>query len=166
MPVSVVNCLAASLAASASICARFFLAEFEISTAVTLLSIILAITGVLIMVGNSLGPGEMTGNLAAFSMPITFAVLIIIVRKYPKVDMVPAQFTAGVFAALIGYLVAGKLSISSHDLFLGFLATKYPNWFWIYNDYHWISNYSCCCGWYFDAYRSSFWTTLGLDFYK
>ena len=29
---------------------------------------------------------------------------------------------AGVFAALIGYLVAGEISISSHDLFLGFLA--------------------------------------------
>ena len=55
-------------------------------------------------------------------MPISFAVLIIIVRKYPKVDMVPSQFIAGVFAALIGYLIAGKLSISSHDLFLGFLA--------------------------------------------
>ncbi len=55
-------------------------------------------------------------------MPISFAVLIVIVRKYPKVDMVPSQFIAGVFAALIGYLVAGKLSISSHDLFLGFLA--------------------------------------------
>jgi drug/metabolite transporter (DMT)-like permease len=36
--------------------------------------------------------------------------------------MVPSQFIAGVFAALIGYLVAGNLSISSHDLFLGFLA--------------------------------------------
>ena len=36
--------------------------------------------------------------------------------------MVPAQFIAGIFAALIGYLVAGKLSISYHDLFLGFIA--------------------------------------------
>jgi len=55
-------------------------------------------------------------------MPISFAVLIVIISKYPKVDMVPSQFIAGVFAALIGYLVAGKISISSHDLFLGFLA--------------------------------------------
>ena len=59
-------------------------------------TIILAIIGVLIMVGNSLSPGEMSGNLAAFSMPITFAVLIIIVRKYPTIDMVPAQFIAGI----------------------------------------------------------------------
>ena len=63
----------------------FFLKE-KISV-VTLTSIILAIAGVLLMVGNSLTPGEFSGNLAAFSMPITFAVLIIIVRKFPTVDM-------------------------------------------------------------------------------
>jgi len=98
----------------------FFLKE-KISS-VTLLSIVLAITGVLIMVGNSLGPGEMTGNLAAFSMPITFAVLIIIVRKFPSVDMVPAQFVAGICCCLIGYALSNKLMISYHDIFLGFLA--------------------------------------------
>ncbi len=53
---------------------------------------------------------------------LSFAVLVIIVRKFPKTDMVPAQVTAGIVAALIGYLVAGKLSISPHDLFLGFIA--------------------------------------------
>jgi len=68
----------------------------ETISSITLASIILAITGVLLMVGNSLSPGEMSGNLAAFTMPITFAVLIIIVRKFPTVDMVPAQFIAGV----------------------------------------------------------------------
>ena len=98
----------------------FFLKE-KISS-ITLLSIVLAITGVLIMVGNSLGPGEMTGNLAAFSMPITFAVLIMIVRKFPSVDMVPAQFVAGICCCLIGYALSNKLMISYHDIFLGFLA--------------------------------------------
>ena len=89
---------------------------------ITLASIILAITGVLLMVGNSLSPGEMSGNLAAFSMPITFAVLIMIVRKFPKVDMVPAQFIAGISSCLIGFLLSEKLMISSHDIFLGFTA--------------------------------------------
>ena len=98
----------------------FFLKE-KISS-VTLVSIILAITGVLIMVGNSLTPGELSGNLAAFSMPITFAVLIIIVRKYPSVDMVPAQFVAGICCCLIGYFLSSKITISHHDIFLGFLA--------------------------------------------
>ena len=98
----------------------FFLKE-KIS-ALTLASIILAMSGVFLMVGNSLTPGELSGNLAAFSMPITFAVLIIIVRKFPNVDMVPAQLVAGVCSCIIGYLLSTKIMISSHDIFLGFLA--------------------------------------------
>ena len=98
----------------------FFLKEKI--TALTLTSIILAMSGVLLMVGNSLTPGELSGNLAAFSMPITFAVLIIIVRKFPKVDMVPAQFIAGISSCIIGYVLSTKIMISNHDIFLGFLA--------------------------------------------
>ena len=98
----------------------FFLKE-KIS-AVTLASIILAVTGVLVMVGNSLTPGELSGNLAAFTMPITFAILIMIVRKYPTVDMVPAQFVAGVSSCIIGFFLSTKLMISPNDIFLGFLA--------------------------------------------
>jgi len=92
---------------------------------VTLISIIVGMSGVLLIIGSSLSTqssSQFFGNIVAFIMPISFAVLIVTVRKYPKVDMVPSQFIAGVFAALIGYLVAGKLPISSHDLFLGFLA--------------------------------------------
>ena len=98
----------------------FFLKE-KISVT-TLISIFLAITGVLLMVGNSLSPGELSGNLAAFSMPIVFAILIIIIRKYPTVDMVPAQFVAGVSSCLVGFLLSTKLMISPNDIFLGFLA--------------------------------------------
>ena len=98
----------------------FFLKE-KIS-AITLTSIILAISGVFLMVGNSLSPGEMSGNLAAFTMPITFAVLIMIVRKFPHVDMVPAQFIAGLSSCVIGFLLSDKIMISSHDIFLGFIA--------------------------------------------
>ena len=89
---------------------------------ITLLSIILAMIGVLLMVGNSLSPGELSGNLAAFIMPITFAILIMIVRKYPSVDMVPAQFVAGLSSCLIGFFLSTKIMISPHDIFLGFLA--------------------------------------------
>jgi DME family drug/metabolite transporter len=98
----------------------FFLKE-KIST-ITLASIILAISGILLMVGSSLSPGQMMGNAAAFLMPISFAVLILVVRKYPNVDMVPTQFIAGIFALIIGYLMSGKIMISGHDIFLGFLA--------------------------------------------
>ena len=89
---------------------------------VTLISIFLAIGGVILMIGSSLSPGQMTGNLAAFIMPISFAILILIIRKYPHVDMIPLQLIAGIVAMIVGYFIAGKINISYHDIFLGFLA--------------------------------------------
>jgi len=92
---------------------------------ITFIAIILGMSGVLLIVGSSLSiqtSEQFIGNMVAFIMPISFAILVIIVRKYPNVDMVPAQFIAGVFAAIIGYVIAGKLSISLHDLFLASLA--------------------------------------------
>jgi len=92
---------------------------------ITFISIILGMSGVLIILGNSLSiqtSEQFLGNIVAFIMPISFAVLVVIIRKYPNVDMVPAQFTAGVAAGIIGFLVAGQLSISIHDLFLALMA--------------------------------------------
>ena len=88
----------------------------------TLVSIILAFSGIILMVGNSLSPGQMTGNIAAFIMPISFATLILIVRKNPGIDMVPMQLIAGIGATLIGFLLSQKILISTHDIFLGFVA--------------------------------------------
>ena len=99
----------------------FFFLKEKINL-ITLISLILAMSGVLLMVGNSLSPGELSGNLAAFTMPITFAVLIMIVRKFPSVDMVPAQFVAGISSCLIGLSLSPTIMISPHDIFLGFLA--------------------------------------------
>ena len=92
---------------------------------ITFIAIVLGMSGVLLILGSSLSiqtSAQFIGNIVAFIMPISFAVLVIIIRKYPKVDMVPAQFTAGVAAAIIGFLIAGQLSMSIHDLFLALLA--------------------------------------------
>ena len=88
----------------------------------TLVSIGLAISGIVLMIGTSLSPGQMSGNIAAFIMPISFAILILIIRKYPNVDMVPLQLVAGIIAMTIGYMIAGKIIISYYDIYLGFLA--------------------------------------------
>jgi len=88
----------------------------------TLSSIVLAFAGIILMVGSSLSPGQMQGNIIAFIMPISFAVLILTVRKYPDVDMVPLQLVAGIGAMIIGYLLSPKILISYHDIFLGFIA--------------------------------------------
>ena len=98
----------------------FFLKE-KISK-ITLASIIIAFAGIILMVGNSLSPGQLSGNLVAFIMPISFAFLILIVRKYPEIDMVPLQLTAGAVAMIIGFMLSPEIIISKHDIFLGFLA--------------------------------------------
>jgi len=88
----------------------------------TLASIFLAFFGIFLMLGSSLTPGQMIGNIAAFVMPISFAVLILTVRKYPSIDMIPLQLIAGIGAIIIGYLFSTTIIISSHDIFLGFIA--------------------------------------------
>ena len=92
---------------------------------ITLIAIILGMRGVLLILGSSLSiqsSDQFIGNIVAFIMPISFAILIIIIRKYPTVDMVPAQFIAGVSAAVIGFFIAGNIAISLHDILLAMLA--------------------------------------------
>ena len=92
---------------------------------VTLIAIILGMSGVFLILGSSLSiqsNNQFIGNIVAFIMPVSFAILVIIIRKFPTVDMVPAQFIAGVSAAVIGFFIAGNIAISLHDILLAMLA--------------------------------------------
>ena len=84
-------------------------------------AIVLAMIGVTLMIGDSLGTGSLKGNLAALTIPINFSVLVLIIRKYPKVDMIPAIFYAGIFSCLYGLFLLEALSISTKDIWLSFL---------------------------------------------
>ena len=84
-------------------------------------AIVLAMIGVTLMIGDSLGTGSLKGNLAALTIPINFSVLVLIIRKYPKVDMIPAIFYAGIFSCLYGLFLLEGLSISTKDIWLSFL---------------------------------------------
>ena len=88
----------------------------------TIASVVLAFSGIFLMLGGSLNSGQMIGNIAAFIMPISFAVLILTVRKYPNVDMIPLQLIAGIGAIILGYLFSSQIIVSSYDIFLGFIA--------------------------------------------
>ena len=84
-------------------------------------AIILAVSGVVLMIGDSVSAGSLIGNLAALLIPINFSILIIIIRKNPHVDMVPAIFYSGILSAIYGFILADDLIISYHDLGLSFL---------------------------------------------
>ena len=84
-------------------------------------SIILAMVGILIMVGDSFLSGFLFGNLIALVIPVNFSLLVMIIRKYPKLDMVPAIFYSGIFSIIYGLILAETLSFTSHDIFMGFI---------------------------------------------
>lgn len=85
------------------------------------ISIVLAMSGILIMVGDSISSGSLIGNLAALAIPINFSILVMIIRKNKNLDMVPAIFYSGVFSVVYGLVMSESLSFSNHDMFLGFL---------------------------------------------
>ena len=85
------------------------------------LSIFLAMSGIIIMVGDSVSSGSLFGNLVALAIPINFAVLVMIIRKYKNLDMVPAIFYSGIFSCLYGLILSESFSFTFHDIFMGFL---------------------------------------------
>ena len=85
------------------------------------LSIFLAMSGILVMVGDSVSSGSLFGNLVALAIPINFAVLVIIIRKYKNLDMVPAIFYSGIFSCLYGIILSESFSFTFNDIFMGFL---------------------------------------------
>ena len=85
------------------------------------LSIFLAMSGIFIMVGDSVSSGSLFGNLVALAIPINFAILVMIIRKYKNLDMVPAIFYSGIFSCLYGLILSNSFSFTFHDILMGFL---------------------------------------------
>ncbi len=86
-----------------------------------LIAITLAFAGMLVMVGDSIYQGTLFGNIVAFAIPINFTILVMIIRKFPDLDMVPAIFYSGIFSGIYGLVLASNLTFSSHDILMGFL---------------------------------------------
>ena len=84
------------------------------------ISILLAMSGILIMVGDSLLDGSLFGNIVALAIPINFSILVMIIRKNKNLDMVPAIFYSGLFSILYGLILSESFVFSSHDILMGF----------------------------------------------
>ena len=84
-------------------------------------SIFLAMSGIFIMVGDSISTGSLFGNLVALVIPINFAIYVMIIRKNSNLDMVPAMLYSGIFSLIYGAILSNSFEFTSHDLFMGFL---------------------------------------------
>ena len=100
--------------------ARFFLKE-RLNN-LTLITMVLAAIGVVVMVVDSFGMGSVYGNIMAIITAIGFALFAIMVRAYRHIDMLPSLLVAGLFVIVVSIVASfDDLSISWTDMLLCFL---------------------------------------------
>ena len=87
---------------------------------ISFFSILLAMSGITVMVGDSLATGSFFGNIVALAIPINFSILVMIIRKNKNLDMVPAIFYSGIFSIIYGLVLSESLNFTSHDILMGF----------------------------------------------
>mgnify|MGYP001252913180 FL=1 len=87
---------------------------------ISFLSILLAMGGITIMVGDSLSTGSFFGNIVALAIPINFSILVMIIRKNKNLDMVPAIFYSGIFSIIYGLILSESLVFTDRDILMGF----------------------------------------------
>ena len=78
-------------------------------------------SGIIIMVGESISTGSLLGNIIALAIPINFSILVMIIRKNKNLDMIPAIFYSGIFSIIYGLLLSESFTFSNHDIKMGFL---------------------------------------------
>jgi drug/metabolite transporter (DMT)-like permease len=93
----------------------------------TFFSIILAMTGISVMIGGSLDTGSLFGNLIALFIPINFAFLILLIRKFSKFDLVPALFYGGIIIIIVAFFMSDTILVSKHNLLVGFLLGTFQH---------------------------------------
>ncbi len=87
---------------------------------ISFISILFAMVGITIMVGDSLSTSSFFGNVIALAIPINFSILVMIIRKNKNLDMVPAIFYSGIFSIIYGLILSESLIFTSHDILMGF----------------------------------------------
>ena len=85
------------------------------------LSIVLAMSGITIMIGDSISSGTLFGNLVALTIPISFSILVMIIRKHSNLDLVPAIWYASLFSLIYAIIMVESFNFTTHDIFMGFL---------------------------------------------
>ena len=77
-------------------------------------------SGIGVMIGDSIFTGTLFGNLVALIIPISFSTLIMIIRKNPNLDMVPAIWYASIFSIIYGAAMSHSFNFSNNDILMGF----------------------------------------------
>lgn len=90
----------------------------ETTSRLTLAAAFLALAGVLIMVWGSLGTPNIVGDGLGIAMAIGMAMLMVLIRRYPKEPMVLAAVISGILTGAVSAVMTEPLAVSSRDLWI------------------------------------------------
>ncbi len=87
----------------------------------TMVAIAAVVAGIAVIFSGSIGQGgTFLGDVFASAIVLSFALSVVITRKYPGIRMTPAVLLGVAIAGTIAFLMSGPLAVSARDL--GFLV--------------------------------------------
>jgi len=89
---------------------------------ITLISIIIAFIGIVIIFLNSLYVGDLKGNVIALAIPLCFAGVVIFVKKFPNCDLTLSGIIGSFFVMIYALFASEYIFISKHDFLLSIVA--------------------------------------------
>ena len=89
---------------------------------ITIISIIIALIGIVIIFLNSLYVGDLKGNLIALAIPLCFAGVVIFVKKFPNCDLTLSGIIGSLLVMIYALFASEYIMISKHDLLLSIVA--------------------------------------------
>ena len=103
----------------------------------TVIIMLTAFLGIVIMIGEGLALGQVYGNLMALGTALSFSCFAITLRKFRNVDMLPTLLVAGLFILFITFIISyDALKLPIQDLLLCFLwggiLSGFVNYIFIY----------------------------------
>ena len=84
----------------------------------TWVTMAVALGGIAIMVVHGVQSGRLLGNIVALGTPVSFAIMLVTLRRAGSRDMIPAICLAGLVGAALGFAMSETLILSRHDLVL------------------------------------------------
>ena len=85
---------------------------------ITWAAMTVALAGITLMFVNGIQSGRLLGNIVAVGPALSFAIMLVTLRRAGDRDMIPAICLAGLVGATLGFAMSDTLVLSRHDLAL------------------------------------------------
>jgi drug/metabolite transporter (DMT)-like permease len=82
----------------------------------TLVASMVAVAGVIVMVGGAVADGHLVGDVLAFGMAICMAVMMLIIRHRAETPMLPAACLSALLCPLLVWPAAAPFSVGTGDM--------------------------------------------------